>query len=184
MIVGVDIDVHERLDWFTSRDGWYQALGICQWALASAPGHPIMQEVTRRVVNNTRFIDDVHATKEWQDKATAAEEWARLTNTTAQYPAEPLRVLEWTGPAVFTDSVLSYLAARYRVTWHQLRGLKRPLRIGEVLVLPITGFSPGGEKDFNAEGSDSPQCALVHNCECSAYKLLTPVRGSWKGDGV
>lgn len=55
----------------------------------------------------------------------------------------PLGVINWTGPSVFTDAVLSYLFARYGMTWRDLRGLERPLRVGDVLVLPVTGFSPG-----------------------------------------
>jgi alpha 1,6-mannosyltransferase len=67
-----------------------------------------------------------------------------------------------------------------------LRALDHPLRIGDVLVLPITGFSPGGEKDFGAEGYDSPQANVIHNCESwtlSNDQVLIVVRGSWKGDG-
>lgn len=40
---------------------------------------------------------------------------------------------------LWTDAVLAYLKARYEVTWHELRGIARPLRIGEVLILPING---------------------------------------------
>lgn len=53
--------------------------------------------------------------------------------------AERLRRMEHTGPGVWTDAVLAYLKARYNVSWHDLRGLQHPLRIGEVLILPITG---------------------------------------------
>ncbi len=49
--------------------------------------------------------------------------------------------MDHTGPGIWTDAVLAYLKARYRVTWHDLRGLARPLRIGEVLILPIMGES-------------------------------------------
>lgn len=42
---------------------------------------------------------------------------------------------------MWTDAVLAYLKARYNVSWHELRGLQRPLRVGEVLLLPITGQS-------------------------------------------
>lgn len=47
--------------------------------------------------------------------------------------------MDHTGPGVFTDSVLAYLKARYRVEWHELRGLARPLRIGEIVILPSIG---------------------------------------------
>lgn len=49
--------------------------------------------------------------------------------------------MDHTGPGVWTDAVLSYLLVRYGVSWQDLRGLSKPLRIGEVLVLPITGES-------------------------------------------
>lgn len=43
---------------------------------------------------------------------------------------------------LFSDAVLAYLDARYGIKWPVLRSLTSPLRIGEVLILPITGFSP------------------------------------------
>jgi alpha 1,6-mannosyltransferase len=87
VIVGVDIDVHERTDY--TRYHWEQPLGICQWALSSAPYHPIMQEIARRVVNNTEYVFQ---------KAEESEETD---------PKAALEVLHWTGPVAFTDSVLS-----------------------------------------------------------------------------
>ncbi|KAJ9115018.1 hypothetical protein QFC22_005346 [Naganishia vaughanmartiniae] len=77
--------------------------------------------------------------------------------------------MEHTGPGIWTDAVLAYLKARYNVTWHDLRGLQHPLRIGEVMVLPITAFSPGGEPDFMSKDQDHPQAAVYHD-----------FRGSWK----
>ncbi|KAJ9111370.1 hypothetical protein QFC19_001138 [Naganishia cerealis] len=74
-----------------------------------------------------------------------------------------LPVMEHTGPGIWTDAVLAYLKARYNVTWHDLRGLQHPQRIGEVMILPITAFSPGGEPDFRAKGQDDPQAAVYHD---------------------
>jgi hypothetical protein len=42
------------------------------------------------------------------------------------------------------------------------------------MILPISAFSPGGEPDFHAEGLDSPQTNLVHECEYRWF-LITPV---------
>lgn len=53
----------------------------------------------------------------------------------------PFGAMAWTGPSMFTDSVLSYLLARYSFDWRELRGLTRPLRVGDVLILPRGGFS-------------------------------------------
>ena len=55
----------------------------------------------------------------------------------------PLGVVNWTGPSVWTDAVLTYLKARYGLEWTDLRGLREPLRVGDVVILPVTGFSPG-----------------------------------------
>lgn len=101
-----------------------------------------------------------------------------------------MSVLEWTGPGIFTDAVfryvdsqtwdprvlppgcllktspLSYLGARYNVTWPALKGLERPLRVGDVIILPRTGFSPGVN---GANGMDDPQAMVLHK-----------FAGSWK----
>jgi len=64
-----------------------------------------------------------------------------------------------------------FLLARYNVTWHRLRGLQNPLRIGDVLILPITAFSPGGQPDFQSGSPDSPQADVLHNCELTKRGL-------------
>jgi hypothetical protein len=69
---------------------------------------------------------------------TLNREWSRLKTIKRE---SVVSVMEWTGPGMFTDSVLAYLEARYGVRWPMLRGLTEPLRIGEVLILPITGAS-------------------------------------------
>jgi alpha 1,6-mannosyltransferase len=63
-----------------------------------------------------------------------------------------------------------FLRVRYNVTWHRLRGLDHPLRIGDVLILPITAFSSGGEPDFQAGDEDDPQADVVHDGESAVPK--------------
>lgn len=59
-------------------------------------------------------------------------------------------------------STRSYLYHQFDgFSWRDLRFRKRPLRIGEVLILPVTGFSPVGDRDVDAEGVDSPQACVV-----------------------
>jgi alpha 1,6-mannosyltransferase len=36
-----------------------------------------------------------------------------------------------------------YLRVKFGLRWTDLKDLQEPLRIGEVLILPVTGFSPG-----------------------------------------
>ncbi|WVF65365.1 hypothetical protein IAT40_000092 [Kwoniella sp. CBS 6097] len=171
VIVAIDVDVHSYPHWEKS---WPRPLGICQWTLSSAPSHPIFLDAVRRVVNASHVVQNWEnwRTDEIQrlDGEGRVEEAKELAD---QHRDHAMNVMEWTGPGLFTDSVLAYILARYNVTWHRLRGLDHPLRIGDVLILPITGFSPGGQPDFRAEGPDSPQANVLHN-----------FRGSWKGDGA
>lgn len=53
---------------------------------------------------------------------------------------EELAVQEWTGPAAFTDSVLSYLLAVAGVRQEDLYDITRPVQIADVVVLPMDGF--------------------------------------------
>ncbi|OWZ53328.1 alpha 1,6-mannosyltransferase [Cryptococcus neoformans 125.91] len=174
VVVAVDVDVHAKQGW---ERYWPRPLGICQWTLSSAPNHPIFLDAVRRVVNASHVVQ---AWEEQRDeKITRLEReqpwgWSREVNRLQKLGRnEAMNVMEWTGPGLFTDSVLAFLLSRYNVTWHRLRGLEHPLRIGDVLILPITAFSPGGEKDFRAKGPDSPQANVLHN-----------FRGSWKSDGA
>lgn len=41
-----------------SAQWWPRPLGICQWTLSGAPHHPIFIDVTRRVINATRYVDE------------------------------------------------------------------------------------------------------------------------------
>ncbi|WWC63834.1 uncharacterized protein I303_106439 [Kwoniella dejecticola CBS 10117] len=171
VIVGVDVDVHNKEGW---QNEWPRPLGICQWTLSSAPSHPIFLDAVRRVVNSTRVVE---AWEEWRideiQKLESDGQVEQAEELKGQHRDHAMNVMEWTGPGLFTDSVVAFLLARYNVSWHRLRSLDHPLRIGDVLILPITGFSPGGERDFGAENPDSIQANVLHN-----------FRGSWKGDGA
>ncbi|TYJ57723.1 hypothetical protein B9479_001577 [Cryptococcus floricola] len=174
VIVAIDVDVHAFVNW---QNSWPRPLGICQWTLSSAPNHPIFLDAVRRVVNASHVVEDWEKWREGEIERLELEKadgWEKaVEDLKKQKRDHAMNVMEWTGPGLFTDSVLAFLLARYNVTWHRLRGLHHPLRIGDVLILPITGFSPGGQKDFRAEGPDSPQANVLHN-----------FRGSWKGDGA
>lgn len=101
-------------------------------------------------------------------------------------------IVNWTGPGVWTDAVLTYLHARYGVKWTDLRGLSGPVRIGDTVVLPVTGFSPGvgqfGAK--NALGELRLELRMVRSFWfgwCFVADAIDPLamvehnfRGSWK----
>lgn len=52
---------------------WPRPLGICQWTLSGAPHHPIFIDVTRRVINATRYVEE-QANGRLLDELRAAEE--------------------------------------------------------------------------------------------------------------
>jgi alpha 1,6-mannosyltransferase len=108
-----------------------------------------------RVLRNTATAIDfaqshyTNYTSALEEASTSAEHRERLERLgeinvlTEPIDGGPLGVINWTGPSVFTDSVLSYLLARYGMVWQDLKDLRRPLRVGDVLILPVTAFSPG-----------------------------------------
>jgi len=70
---------------------------------------------------------------------------------------------------MFTDSVLRYFGARHGIMWPGFKGLRKPLRFYETVVLPVTGFSPGA--DHSGAGDLKDEEAMVYHA----------FRGSWKG---
>ncbi|CAD6575672.1 MAG: membrane-bound alpha-1,6- mannosyltransferase Initiation-specific [Tremellales sp. Tagirdzhanova-0007] len=174
VIVAIDVDVHSHPDW---AKGWPRPLGICQWTISSAPSHPIFLDAVRRVVNSTRIVEaweNLRAQNISRIEKARPPGWQyQVTQLLSMRRSRAMNVMEWTGPGLFTDAVLAFLLTRYHVTWHRLRGLDHPLRVGDVMILPITAFSPGGEPDFRAETSESPQANVVHG-----------FRASWKQEDV
>lgn len=73
----------------------------------------------------------------------------------------PLSVEEWSGPAVWTDAVFSYLYAVAGVRPRDLYGLDQPVQVADVLIAPGSWFNP-------------PRSSL------SRAKVLHIFRGSWK----
>lgn len=173
LIVGFESDVHRDKKWGRSIP---RALGVAQWTFAAAPNHPILLDAVRRVVEATKIVE------EWEKWRIAETErlqllrkpgWKdKVRELSGMQREDKVSVMQWTGPGMWSDSVMAYLQTRYNVTWHRLRGLNHPLRIGDVLVLPITAFHPSGWKDWKSEGLYSPQAAAHH--------LL---RGSWRVKG-
>ncbi|KAG9002496.1 membrane-bound alpha-1,6- mannosyltransferase Initiation-specific [Tulasnella sp. JGI-2019a] len=171
VVIGVEVDVGDREDWYR---WWPRPLQVVQWTIAAAPHHPIFVDVISRVASSTARAK---AWSEDRDKRVVALRQVGKVDEANALARVPLHdngdnggympVMEWTGPGVFTDAVFRYLEARYNVTWPALRMLERPLRVGDVVILPITGFSPGMN---GANLASDPQAMIRH--------LFL---GSWKG---
>ncbi|GHJ85605.1 hypothetical protein NliqN6_2007 [Naganishia liquefaciens] len=173
VVVGIEADVGDRQDW---HDWWPRPVQIVQWTISSTPYHPIALDVIRHITHQTAEA------LEWQQQrprriktllqAGEIDEAERLKQATILSEPKaggPVGVMNWTGPGVWTDAVLRYLRVKFGVQWTDLKDLQEPLRVGEVLILPVTGFSPG----VGLFGAKSPfdEDAMVEHL----------FAGSWKG---
>ncbi|CAE6432560.1 unnamed protein product [Rhizoctonia solani] len=137
VFVGIEADVGTRSDW---HKWWPRPLQIAQWTFAASPLHPILIDTLRRVHYVTAAVEANKAKNQTSDITDLKEHWVG---------GELLRddgtisIMEWTGPGVFTDSVIRYIATEHNVAWPALKNLHKPVRIKDVIILPVTGFSPG-----------------------------------------
>ncbi|CUA72425.1 alpha 1,6-mannosyltransferase [Rhizoctonia solani] len=155
VFVGIEADVGTRSDW---HKWWPRPLQIVQWTFAAAPLHPILIDTVRRVHHVTAVVEAGKAKNETSDATKSKEHWVGgelLRNDGT------VSIMEWTGPGVFTDSVIRYLAAEHNITWPALKNLRKPLRIRDAVVLPVTGFSPGVGM-FGAGESSNEQAMVQH----------------------
>ncbi|KAF3015861.1 membrane-bound alpha-1,6- mannosyltransferase Initiation-specific [Neopestalotiopsis sp. 37M] len=150
LVVGIEADP-DRPDWAE----WYsRRIQFCQWTIQSKPGHPVLRDIITRITKETlkRREEGVFITKKKS-------------------------IVEFTGPAVFTDTVFDYFnddrffdmsQSEGNITWANFTGMETPKKVGDVVVLPITSFSPGvqqmGAKDIN-----DPMAFVHHRFE-----------GTWK----
>jgi alpha 1,6-mannosyltransferase len=90
-----------------------------QWTMASTPLHPMFRDLLTRIAERTpSFIEQVHALEGGAE----------------------VNVMDWTGPSVWTDTILDYLGGSEEKIQH-LRDLKDPVRIRDVMILPKRSFA-------------------------------------------
>ena len=86
-----------------------------QWTMASASGHPVLRSVLDRIASQRSSMRPAPGEKD-------------------------VDVMNLTGPSVWTDTILAYLECS-ETQLEQLRDLKEPVRIKDVLVLPKRAFA-------------------------------------------
>jgi len=86
-------------------------------------------------------------------------------------------IMEYTGPGVWTDALFTYFnnkeyfdftSRQTNVSYSDFFDVKVHKKIGDVVVLPITSFSPGVGQ-MGAEGPEDPMAFVKHEFD-----------GSWK----
>lgn len=148
LVVGVEADP-DRPDW---HDWYARRLQFCQWTIQSKPGHPVLRNLIAKITEIT--ID--RKAKGSLDLAAENEEGADIMN--------------WTGPGIWTDVLFEYFntVSDEEVTYLTFTNKDTPTVIGDVLVLPITSFSPG-VGHMGAKSRNDPMAFVQHHFS-----------GSWK----
>ena len=128
-----------ELDASTVTIDWFSVkLQFTQWTFAATPGHPLLQHVANTILYK-HFATDIKG--------------------------GPHLI---TGPTIWTEAIVDYFARQGFTDTHSLRGLNEPVLVGDVLVLPVTGFSPDN-LDLKGKGPDHRLSLVQHM-----------FRGSWK----
>ena len=147
LVIGIEADP-DRPDW---ADWYSRRIQFCQWTIQSKPGHPVLRDIITRITN---------ATLEMHNKG-------KLTSFRGT------GVVDLTGPAVWTDTIMDYFndprffdlnASKGRIDFHNFTGMETSKRVGDVVVLPITSFSPGVEQ-MGAKDYDDPMAFVKHDFE-------------------
>lgn len=161
LVVGIEADP-DRPDW----NEWYaRRIQFCQWTIQAKKGHPMLKNLIAKITELTL----------------QREANGELTKTLGKDVGGD--IMNWTGPGIWTDSVFEYMnnvlqseenfkLQRYDelITWKVFTGMESPMVIDDVLILPITSFSP----DVGQMGSKS-----TNDPYCYAKHMFL---GSWKDD--
>lgn len=146
LVVGIEADP-DRSDW----SDWYsRRIQFCQWTIQSKPGHPVLREAVANITVNTLKLKKA-----------------------GKLSIDQKNVIEFSGPAVWTDMIFEFFNnPKYYnrshqsqdISWKTFTGMKKPKQLGDVVVLPITSFSPGVGQ-MGAGETDDPQAFVFHTFE-------------------
>jgi alpha 1,6-mannosyltransferase len=148
LVIGIEADP-DREDW---HDWYSRRIQFCQWTIQSKPGHPVLLDVVASITEETL-----------RRKKAGDFSSRNLKNVMKE-------VVEFTGPALWTDVVFKFFnnpdyfdmtTSKGNITWRQFTGITQSKKVGDVIVLPITSFSPGVQQ-MGAQDVDDPM-AFVHH---------------------
>ena len=152
LIIGIEADP-DRHDWQL----WYsRRIQFCQWTIQAKPGHPVLRDIV----------------------ATITEDTLRMKRDGVLKVGElPKSIVEFTGPAVWTDAVFSYFnnptffdfrTRSSNISYPDFFGAAEHKKIGDVIVLPITSFSPGVQQ-MGAQDVNHPMAFVRHDFKGTSF---------------
>lgn len=151
LVIGIEADP-DRPDW---RDWYSRRIQFCQWTIQSKPGHPVLVDIVASITEETL-----------RRKAIGQLDKKHMKS-----------VVEFTGPAIWTDIIFKFFndpeyfdmsTSKGNITYHHFTGITQAKKVGDVVVLPITSFSPGVQQ-MGAGEEDDPMAFVKHNFEGMAY---------------
>ncbi|KAI9652160.1 MAG: hypothetical protein M1829_001831 [Trizodia sp. TS-e1964] len=138
LILGIEGDNDPNTDAYW-RMGFNYPVQLTQWALASAPHHPVLnlflksfQTTVEEIINPFK-----NATSSQSQNETSS------VSLSMKKELERLDPLSLTGPEAITAATKDFLAKTSRLNWDSLTGLHDgglSKAVADVLILPITGF--------------------------------------------
>ena len=146
LVIGIEADP-DRPDW---KDWYSRRIQFCQWTIQSKPGHPVLREIVANITESTLKLKKA-----------------------GKLSIKHTDVVEFTGPAIWTDTIFGFFnnpkyydssEEKRIIDWRVFTGMNRPKQLGDVVVLPITSFSPGVGHSGAGEVED-PQAFVFHNFE-------------------
>ncbi|TVY46014.1 Initiation-specific alpha-1,6-mannosyltransferase [Lachnellula subtilissima] len=155
LVIGIEADP-DREDW---KEWYSRRIQFCQWTIQSKAGHPVLRETVAHITDETLSRKKAGTLKGISDN----------------------KVIEFTGPAVWTDTIFNFMndkkyfdmtTSKGNITWRDFTGMKAAKKVGDVVVLPITSFSPGVQQ-MGAEDVDHPLAFVKHDFE-----------GTWKPESL
>jgi alpha 1,6-mannosyltransferase len=168
LIIGIEADP-DRPDW---HDWYSRRIQFCQWTIQAKPGHPVLRDIV----------------------ATITEDTLRMKRDNVLKAGElPKSIVEFTGPAVWTDAIFSYFNnpaffdfsdKSSNISYSDFFGITEHRKIGDVIVLPITSFSPGVQQ-MGAQDVTDKMAFVRHSFEGREPRhmrisLTNCWIGSWK----
>lgn len=157
LLWGLEADTDPDTDQYW-RMGYNYPVQLTNWAMASARQHPVL----------SRFMDRLLVKLE-VEKQEALE-------TPAGEQKKEHDPLTRTGPAAVTEATMIWLKKQVGLRWNALTGLHdggRAKLASDVLVLPMTGFSPGRGKygNMGSKPFSDPDARLAHHAMGSWHKF-------------
>ncbi|KAH3537729.1 hypothetical protein KXW19_002250, partial [Aspergillus fumigatus] len=146
-VIGIEADP-DRPDW---HDWYSRRIQFCQWTIQAKPGHPILRDIVAYITEEALRMKKKGILKE-----------GKMDKT----------IVEFTGPAAWTDAVFRYFnnpeyfsiepGSTHNVTYEDFTNQRGYKKVGDVVVLPITSFSPGVGQ-MGAGDLDDPMAFVKHD---------------------